>query len=233
MENKTMKELEDLAKQNNYDAMFEIGTRYFKIDNYSKARIYFKMAADNGHEESIKMLKDNKGLLNIENIEDITNEIEKELTEISDVLKKMRTEWSEDVILRNIEMIQQIIKEYRKNGINDLVLNKLENVAEYTIKGNNKDSYCIDIAKQLYQILIILNLFSNKDFNFPEILQQCRDINKVKGMFRQNSYKLNYQKEEIKERFIDAIKLLEYDKDDKTLNLILNIIDESFPKKKK
>ena len=80
---------------------------------------------------------------------------------------------------------------------------------------------------------------------------QCRDIDKVKGMFRQNEEKLNHEKEEIKNRYIDAIKLLEDNENDTTLNLMyaiklleyngdetslklmLNIIDESFPKNKK
>ena len=88
MENKTMKELEILAKQNNYDAIFEIGTRYLKIDNYSKAINYFKIAADNGHEKSIKMIKKIKEQIELYNLK---NTIGKEIAEISSKIKKVRT----------------------------------------------------------------------------------------------------------------------------------------------
>lgn len=187
-----------------------------------------KTMANRGNRVAISVLNE----LDIE--KELIEERQEELKNISKKLEEIITTSrnEEDIFLRNIYIINNIIKEYKVNGLNDIVLKKCEDIAEFTLKKDIQEYSLRENAKEIYQFLIILNLLSNENFNLPVIIKQCRDINKARELFYKNISKANYENDKIKVFFSKSIEIFKLKDNDETLKVILNTIDESFPKKK-
>lgn len=189
---------------------------------------FIEEAANKGHKEATTILK--------EIYSKKTNELKqvhRELDSLRDSVESLKENSfskSQDIFLRNIAIIDEIIMEYNKiSDTNAIVEEKLKSIADFTVKNNEYNSDDIYKARKLYQLMILMNV-PNTEQNkvFVKVVEQMRDVGKLKEAFNSNYSKLGNK---IKEQYSDIIKLLQDNKDDELVKYI-NLIASNFPKKK-
>lgn len=121
--------------------------------------------------------------------------------------------------------LSKIIEEYNKNGINSNLTKLLNEFSKNIIKQDNQDPFWSTIAREMLETLIILNLAEN-NVDISILLEQSKDINKARNICKTNVNKLDIAKLQSEGDFINSIKTLNGENNDKTLESILKIIYE-------
>lgn len=127
---------------------------------------------------------------------------------------------------KNIEL-NKIIEEYRKNGISPTLFKLLSNLSKDIIKGDKQDPFWIEMAKNVFETLILLNIPEENQLGIKTLLEQSKDINKARQICKKNVNKLDIAELQKEKDYINAIKTLNSENNDKTLSSILAIIYDS------
>ena len=125
---------------------------------------------------------------------------------------------------QNIEF-DNIIDEYNRNGINSNLIELLSDFSKKVIK--EKDPFWNTMAKNMLETLILLNLPEVKQIDIKKLLEQCKNANKARQICRENVNKLDIAKLQSEGDFINSVKTLNNENNDKTLTSILEIIYNS------
>ena len=132
--------------------------------------------------------------------------------------------WAKD----NPEKIDlgKIINEYNSNGISQNLVKLLKDFSKSIIKQDNQDPFWSMMARGMLETLIILNLAENK-VDISSLIEQSGDINKARLICKNNVNKLDIEKLQSNGDFINSIKTLNNENNDKTLSSILEIVNKA------
>lgn len=119
-----------------------------------------------------------------------------------------------------------IIEEYNKNGINSNLVKLLNDFSKDIIKQDAQDLFWSTMARGMLETLILLNLAENK-VSISSLINQTGDINEARLICKTNVNKLDVEKLQNEGDFINSIKTLNNENNDKTLSSILKIVNES------
>lgn len=121
------------------------------------------------------------------------------------------------------------ILEYAKNelkekGITEDFVKNIERLSRYIIKENNQDPFWSDMARQIFVILITVNLLNNKEFELTDLKEQIKESEKIKDLINGG-----YEKIDVPElaQFINSVKIVNNPNGNKTFLSVLDTISES------
>lgn len=121
-------------------------------------------------------------------------------------------------------LLQNIMESYKEKGITLYLIEMLNNFANRLIKRNKQDPFWTDIARDVLQTMIILNLAKNSKISIEDLVEQSKDINNVRYLCKDNLDKLDISKVQTYGNFINSIKMIKQENNEKTLSSILEII---------
>lgn len=120
-----------------------------------------------------------------------------------------------------------IIKEYSENGITSTLIQLINDLSNNIVKENKQDPIWSLMARNMLKTLILLDLPEENQLTVKMLLEQCSDIIKARQICKKNANKLDIAKIHPNEEFINSIKLLNGENNDKTVSSILEAIYKS------
>ena len=165
-------------------------------------------------------------------VQDAASEMTKRMNELI-TQGKTPQEATEIVLERSNEKkddsnikLYTITKEYIRNGINSNLMKLLNDFSKDIIKQDTQDLFWSTMARSMLETLIILNLVENK-VDISSLIEQSGDINKARLICKNNVNKLDIEKLQNNGDFINSIKTLNNENNDKTLSSILEIVNKA------
>ena len=169
-----------------------------------------------------------KGINEDTSVQDAALEMTKKINELLaqgyTPKEAMEMIWAKD----NSEKIDlgKIVNEYNNNGINPNLIKLLNDFSKDIIKQDTQDPFWSTMARSMLETLIILNLAENK-VDISSLIEQSGDINKARLICKNNVNKLDIEKLQNNGDFINSIKTLNNENNDKTLSSILEIVNKA------
>lgn len=165
-------------------------------------------------------------------VQDATSEMTKRMNELI-TQGKTPQEATEIVLERSNEKkddgnikLYTITKEYIRNGINSNLMKLLNDFSKDIIKQDTQDLFWSTMARSMLETLIILNLVENK-VDISSLIEQSGDINKARLICKNNVNKLDIERLQNNGDFINSIKTLNNENNEKTLSSILEIVNKA------
>ena len=235
---KNIKQVFILTKQN--EKTIRIFQNYLVVNGYlinvswkvpSNETIERVMEVENNSLKG-QMIWSLKGINEDTSVQDAALEMTKKMNELL-AQGKTPQEAAEIVFGKNNEKkdddvinLDNIIKEYSENGINSNLIKLLGDFSKDIIKQDTQDPFWSTMARGMLETLIILNLAENK-VDISSLIEQSGDINKARLICKNNVNKLDIEKLQSNGDFINSIKILNNENNDKTLSSILEIVNKA------
>ena len=231
---KNIKQVFILTKQN--EKTIRIFQNYLVVNGYlinvswvvpSNETIEIVMEVENNSLKG-QMIWSLKGINEDTSTQDAALEMTKKMNELLaqgyTPKEAMEMIWAKD----NPEKIDlgKIINEYNSNGISQNLVKLLKDFSKSIIKQDNQDPFWSMMARGMLETLIILNLAENK-VDISSLIEQSGDINKARLICKNNVNKLDIEKLQSNGDFINSIKTLNNENNDKTLSSILEIVNKA------
>ena len=231
---KNIKQVFILTKQN--EKIIRIFQNYLVVNGYlinvswevpSNETIERVMEVENNSLKG-QMIWSLRGVNEDTSIQDASLEMAKKMNELLaqgyTPKEAMEMIWAKD----NPEKIDlgKIINEYNSNGISQNLVKLLKDFSKSIIKQDNQDPFWSMMARGMLETLIILNLAENK-VDISSLIEQSGDINKARLICKNNVNKLDIEKLQSNGDFINSIKTLNNENNDKTLSSILEIVNKA------
>ena len=231
---KNIKQVFILTKQN--EKIIRIFQNYLVVNGYlinvswevpSNETIERVMEVENNSLKG-QMIWSLRGVNEDTSIQDASLEMAKKMNELLaqgyTPKEAMEMIWAKD----NPEKIDlgKIINEYNSNGISQNLVKLLKDFSKSIIKQDNQDPFWSMMARGMLETLIILNLAENK-VDISSLIEQSGDINKARLICKNNVNKLDIEKLQSNGDFINSIKNLNNENNDKTLSSILEIVNKA------
>lgn len=121
--------------------------------------------------------------------QDIMMEINSRLNEL--LAKGMSTQEAMKLIFGNNSAFKDVKEEFNNNGITQKAISALENLSIQIIKDDTQDHYWSDVSRDIFKLLILSNLFENKEFTLPDLVEQTNNVEFVKNIITKNLDKFN------------------------------------------
>lgn len=121
--------------------------------------------------------------------QDIMMEINSRLNEL--LAKGMSTQEAMELIFGNNSAFKDVKEEFNNNGITQKAISALENLSIQIIKDDTQDHYWSDVSRDIFKLLILSNLFENKEFTLPDLVEQTNNVEFVKNIITKNLDKFN------------------------------------------
>lgn len=121
--------------------------------------------------------------------QDIMREINSRLNEL--LAKGMSTQEAMELIFGNNSAFKDVKEEFNNNGITQKAISALENLSIQIIKDDTQDHYWSDVSRDIFKLLILSNLFENKEFTLPDLVEQTNNVEFVKNIITKNLDKFN------------------------------------------
>lgn len=121
--------------------------------------------------------------------QDIMKEINSRLNEL--LAKGMSTQEAMKLIFGNNSAFKDVKEEFNNNGITQKAISALENLSIQIIKDDTQDHYWSDVSRDIFKLLILSNLFENKEFTLPDLVEQTNNVEFVKNIITKNLDKFN------------------------------------------
>jgi hypothetical protein len=121
--------------------------------------------------------------------QDIMREINSRLNEL--LAKGMSTQEAMKLIFGNNTAFKDVKEEFNNNGITQKAISALENLSIQIIKDDTQDHYWPDVSRDIFKLLILSNLFENKEFTLPDLVEQTNNVEFVKNIITKNLDKFN------------------------------------------
>ncbi len=121
--------------------------------------------------------------------QDIMREINSRLNEL--LAKGMSTQEAMKLIFGNNSAFKDVKEEFNNNGITQKAISALENLSIQIIKDDTQDHYWSNVSRDIFKLLILSNLFENKEFTLPDLVEQTNNVEFVKNIITKNLDKFN------------------------------------------
>lgn len=121
--------------------------------------------------------------------QDIMREINSRLNEL--LAKGMSTQEAMKLIFGNNSAFKDVKEEFNNNGITQKAISALENLSIQIIKDDTQDHYWSNVSRDIFKLLILSNLFENKEFTLPDLVEQTNNVKFVKNIITKNLDKFN------------------------------------------
>lgn len=116
--------------------------------------------------------------------QDVMNEINTRLNEL--LAQGMSTQEAMEIVFGDNATFRAAKEEFNNNGITPKTVSLLEKLSIQIIKDNIQDLYWSDISRDVFKLLILSNLFEDKEFTLPDLVEQTKDVEFVRNIITKN-----------------------------------------------
>ena len=116
--------------------------------------------------------------------QDVMNEINTRLNEL--LAQGMSTQEAMEIVFGDNATFRTAKEEFSNNGITPKTVSLLEKLSIQIIKDNIQDLYWSDISRDIFKLLILSNLFEDKEFTLPDLVEQTKDVEFVRNIITKN-----------------------------------------------
>lgn len=142
-------------------------------------------------------------------------------------LTKINEEQKQNNAIEIRNLLRNINIEYLQNGISEEILKMLSSFTDIIILNNKQDPFWSNEAKNILQMLIILNLIDKNKIELEDLITQCTDISKVRGLCKKNKDKINIAILKENDNLVRSLKTISNENNDKTLTSFTEIINNA------
>lgn len=121
-------------------------------------------------------------------------------------------------------ILEQAKSELKGSGITETFVKNIERLSRYIIKESNQDPFWSDMSRQIFVILVTVNLINNTEFVLLDLKEQVKESEKIKELINGNYEKINVPE---LAQFINSIKVVNNPNGNKTFLSILDIISKN------